>query len=220
MLKVTKPGTYDYVLALATIVILVALSAVFIYGTIESWNNSISSPDWTRGWLYADYLDRMNAYAYPFVVALVLALCMCIPKRFIPRTYLLQSSTVILALSAMVGILWGFAWGLGFLLMVSALMQLVVVVLTGARTGTLVFEREGALVQLGSALLHLGFVIFVLDLVLVTDIQRHLGIFWLATGLITVGTVMSFYPREIAALARRSKKDEAVATLEEGSSEV
>lgn len=207
MLKVTKPGAYDYVLALATILILAALSAVFIYGTIESWNNSISDPDWTRGWLYADYLDRMNAYAYPFVVALVLALCMCIPKRFIPRTYLLQSSIVILALSAMVGILWGFAWGLGFLLMVSALMQLVVVVLTGARTGTLVFEREGALVQLGSALLHLGFVVFVLDLVLVADIQRHLGIFWLATALITIGTVMSFYSKEIAAVARRSKRD-------------
>lgn len=207
MLKVAKPGTYDYVLALATIVILVALSAVFIYGTLESWSHSISNPDWTRGWLYADYLSRMNAYVYPFVVALVLALCMCIPKRFIPRTYLLQSSLVILALSTMVGIFWGFAMGLGFLLLISAVMQLVVVVLTGARTGTLVFEREGALVQVGSALLHLGFVVFVLDLVLVTDIQRHLGIFWFATALITVGTLMSFYPREIAALARRSKQD-------------
>ncbi|MDI6817141.1 MAG: hypothetical protein QME41_08135 [Actinomycetota bacterium] len=207
MLKVTKPGTYDYVLALATIVILVALSTVFIYGTLASWSNSIRNPDWTRSWLYADYLNRMNAYAYPFVVALVLALCLCIPKRFIPRTYLLQASFVILALSAMVGIFWGFAFGLGFLLLVSAVMQLVVVVLTGARTGTLVFEREGALVQLGSALLHLGFVVFVLDLVLVTDIQRHLVIFWFATALITVGTLMSFYPREIAALVRRSKQD-------------
>jgi hypothetical protein len=205
MLKVTKPGTYDYVLALATIAILVALSAVFIYGTVESWSNSISNPDWTRGRLYADYLNRMNAYAYPFVVALVLALCMCIPKRFIPRTYLLRSSLVILALSTMVGLLWGFALGLGFLLLVSALMQLVVVVLTGARTGSLVFEREGALVQLGSALLHLGFLVFVLDLVLVTDSQRHLGIFWFATALITIGTLMSFYPREIAALARRKQ---------------
>ncbi|MBS3909832.1 MAG: hypothetical protein KGZ93_09490 [Actinobacteria bacterium] len=206
MLKVTKPGVYDYVLALATVAILTALSAVFIYGTLESWNNSINNPNWTRGPLYADYLGRMNAYAYPFVVALVLALCMCIPKRFIPRTYLLQSSFVILALSAMVGILWGFAWGLGFLLLISALLQLVVVVLTGARTGTLVFEREGALVQIGSALLHLGFVVFVFDLVLVADIRRHLGIFWFSTALITVGTLMSFYPREIASLVRRSKQ--------------
>lgn len=204
MLEVKKPGSYDFALALATIIILVLLSAVSIYGTIESWINSANDPRWTSGWLYVDYLQRMNIYAYPLVVALVIALCMCIPKRFVARTYLLQSSLGVLALSILVGIVWGFTLGLGILLIMSAIIQFAVVVMVLTRSKTLVFEREGVMVQFGSALLHLGFVIFVLDLVLIRDMQNHLNVFWLSTALITLGSVFSFYSREVSVFLRNT----------------
>jgi len=216
LFKVKKPGTYDFALALATIAVLAALSAVFIYGTIESWINYINNPRWTMSWLYPDYLGRMNSYAYPFVVALVLILCMCIPKRFIPRNYLLQLSLILLALSFMVGIIWGFVAGLGFLLIISAIIQAVVVVAVMARSGSLVFEREGLMVQLGSALLHLGFVVLILDLVLIKDIQSHLSVFWFSTALITFGSVLSFYSRELSLVLHKANgRQEGIAASPE-----
>ncbi|HZD60607.1 MAG TPA: hypothetical protein VE439_09180 [Anaerolineae bacterium] len=216
MFDIRKAGIYDFALALATITILVALSAIFAYGTIESWANSVRDPGWTSSWLYTDYLGMMNSYAYPFVVALVLILCMCIPKRFIPRGYLLQSSVILLALSLMIGIIWGFAVGLGFLLVVSAIIQAAVVVMVIARSKRLVFEREGIMVQFGSSLLHLGFVVFILDLVLIKDLQNHLSVFWISTALIIAGTIFSFYSRELLLAMRNitGRKERAITDME------
>jgi len=217
--RIIKPGTYDFVLALATIVILTALSTVSIYGTIESWMNSVQNPNWTSSWFYVDYLNRMNSYAYPFAVALVLVLCMCIPKRFVPRSQLLQMSLILLSLSVVVGVAWGLAAALGFILAVSAIVQLAVVVMVLARSKSLVFEREGVVVQLGSALLHLGFVVFAIDLVIIKDIQSHLGVFWFSTVLITLGTILSFYPREIASVlkgmsSRQDSETKAIGSID------
>lgn len=216
VLEVKKAGAYDFALALATIVIFAALSAVSTFGTIKSWLNSLSNPAWTQSMLYVDYLNQMNVYAYPFAVALVLVLCMCIPKRFVPRTYLLQASVILLSFSAVIGVAQGLVAGLGFLLFVSALLQAAVAVMVVARSKNLVFEREGIMVQLGSALLHLGFVVFALDLLVVREIQSHLGVFWLATVLITLGSVLCFYSREIIASSKRlARRETRVASLEE-----
>lgn len=192
-------------MAVATIIILVALSAVSVYGTIESWVNSIQDPNWTSTLLYGEYLGRMNAYAYPLVIVLVLVLCMCIPKRFIPRSYLLQLSLALLAVSVAVSLIWGLIAGLGLLLIISLVIQMMVVVMIVARSGRLVFEREGLMVQLGSALLHLGFVVFALDILVIKDMQNHVNVFWFATVLITGGTVLSFYSRELALAFRRNR---------------
>ncbi|MBE0448794.1 MAG: hypothetical protein IBX64_12010 [Actinobacteria bacterium] len=214
MFNVSKPGTYDFVLALATIITLVALSAVSIYGTVESWVNSVRDPNWAMGWSYADYLNRMNSYAYPLVVALVLILCMCIPKRFVPRNYLLQLSLVFLALSFMIGMIRGPVIGFGFLLVVSAIIQAAVVAMVVTRSGSLVFEREGLMTQLGSALLHLGFITFVLDLMLIEDPQNHLSVFWISTALIILGSVLSLYSRELSLALRSVTGEREVALLD------
>ena len=207
MLNIKKPGSYDFMLALATIIILVALSAVSIYGTVVSWLNSVKDPSWTTGFLYIDYLNRMNSYAYPFAIALVLALCMCIPKRFVPRAYLLQLSLILLSLSVALGVIWGFSVGLGFILMVSIVIQSTVVIMVLSRSGGLVFEREGLMVQLGSSLLHLGFVVFALDLVAIKEIQAHLIVFWASTALIITGSILSFYSRELSSALKHATRD-------------
>jgi hypothetical protein len=102
-----------------------------------------------------------------------------------------------------IGVVGGLAAGLGFLLFVSALVQTAVVVLAVVRSKNLVFEREGLIVQLGSALLHLGFVLFALDLLAVREVQSHLGIFWLSTILITLGSIFCFYSREMTLAIKR-----------------
>jgi len=210
LFRIEKSRTYDFILALATIAILVILSLISVYGTVESWINSVKNPDWTSTWLYADYLNRMNMYAYPFVVALVLVLCMCIPKRFIPRDFLLEASIVMLAFSIAVSVVWGLVTGLAFLLIISALIQMAVVIMVISRSRRLIFEREGIMVQLGSALLHLGFVVFALDLLLIKNTQSHLDVFWLATALITLGSVLSFYSKEISTALKRISGARAV----------
>ncbi|MCL6472008.1 MAG: hypothetical protein K6T91_04270 [Firmicutes bacterium] len=220
MLKIEKPGTYDYILAIATIVILVVLSAIFIYGTVESWINSIKDPGWNTGWLYVDYLKRMNSYAYPFAVALVILLCMCIPKRFVPRGYLLQFSLILLAIDAAVGIQWGLVVGLGFLLFISAVVQTATAIMVVIKSGSLVFERDGVIAQLGSALLHLGFVIFGFDLVAIRDPQAHLNVFWFSTVLVILGLVLSFYSRELSSTAKKLRGERIASGATEGTGTV
>ncbi|HEY3374434.1 MAG TPA: hypothetical protein VGK02_05150 [Candidatus Aquicultor sp.] len=210
MLNVKKPGTYDFVLAAATVVILIALSLISVYGTIQSWINSVMNPLWTQTLLYPAYLQQMNGYAFPFAVALILVLCMCIPKRFVPRSYLVQSSLILLSISILTGFAWGFSTGLAFFLLISGVIQTIVLVLLIGKSDRLAFEREGFLVQLGSSLLHLGFVVFAIDLLVVKDMRNHLAVFWFSTGLITVGCVLSFYARELAAIAKRVFNNPAV----------
>jgi len=194
---------YDYILVILTIALLVIIGAISIYGTAYSWLTSLNYPEWTSTWLYRNYLERMNSYAYPFVVGLILVLCMCIPKRVIPREYLLQASGLILGMTIALVLLSGPNVGLGFLLVVSMVIQCVVIGMTLARSKGLVFERQGIWVQLGSAFLHLGFVVFIFDFVLLQNSPAHLAIFWFATGLIILGTSLSFYSKEIGRIFRR-----------------
>jgi FtsH-binding integral membrane protein len=80
----------------------------------------------------------------------------------------------------------------------AALIQLAVVLLTAAGASGPSYLTEGRLTKLGSGLLHLGFIVFG---IVVAALQRSafmLPVFWVATVLITLGTIMSFYANQLA----------------------
>jgi hypothetical protein len=58
-----------------------------------------------------------------------------------------------------------------------------------------VYEKEGYLVQLGSAMLHLGVIILIFDIAMLRGHAQHISIFWVATILVLVGMFLSFYGR-------------------------
>ena len=159
-------------------------------------------PNWIETPLYGHYIDSMNLYIYPFVVLLLVILGLCIPKRFVSRQTLLSSGAGILALNIIIALVLNIEASLGFLLGISIVIQTAVMILTIIKWGGLTFERDGYFIQVGSAMLHLGIVIFVFDFVIMRTSGLHLPLFWMATILITMGTVLSFYPEEIGRITK------------------
>lgn len=196
---------YDFFLALISILLLALIGIVSLYGTSYSWLASLDNPDWTRSFLYSYYLERMNSAAAPLVIALIIALGLCIPKRIFSRIKMLLVSGLILALGLLFYLFFEPLHGLAFILLAGITIQLTVVILIFFRARILHFEREGLLASLGSSLLHLGFVAFLFDFILLQESPYHLSIFWISTGFITFGSALSFYSTEISRILPRKK---------------
>lgn len=198
-----KPATYDFYLMIATAAVLTAIGLICLYGIGYYTVTDQNLPQWLETPLYGQYIDSMNYYIYPFVVLLLVILGLCIPKRIVPRQWLLIAGLSILGMTIVLALMINMAAGLGFLLGISIIIQTAVLVLTMAGWGGLTFEREGYIVQTGSALLHLGMVIFVFDFVIMRTGGFHIPVFWAATILITLGTVLSFYPGETGSMLKK-----------------
>ncbi len=197
-----KPKTYDFYLMLLTSAVLAAIGLVCLYGIGYYTYTNETAPQWTQTQMYGDYIDSMNQLIYPFVVLLLVALGLCIPKRIVPRQSLLTAGTSMLAATFLIALITNIGTSLAFLLAVSIVVQAAVMVLTMLGRAGLTYEREGYFVQTGSSMLHLGTVIFVFDFVSMRSSELHIPVFWVATILITVGTMLSFYPGEAGSIAR------------------
>lgn len=193
--------TYDFLLVLITVGLLLGLGLVSIYGTTFTFLAAAQDREWTQTPLYATYLAQMNSFSAPILLGLVLILGLCIPRRLFERTTLWVVSATMLLLSGAAALALGARVGLAVLFGVAMVLQYVVVVMVLMQSPGLVFHREGLLVQLGSALLHLGLVVLLTDLLLIDNPALHLLIFWIAAAFITAGTALSFYAGEIRQLA-------------------
>lgn len=188
----------NYILILVTIVALSAIGLVFIYGSGYSWVLSIQSPQWRQTGVYQDYTNSMNLAVLPLAVALTAVLGLCIPKRLFSGAALLQIMGALLFMTIVGTFIIGPQPALGFLLITAILMQLVVIALTVTGSRRLHYETQGFYVQIGSAVLHLGLILFLFDFVILPNSPQHLNVFWLATAFIGVGMVMTFYSRELS----------------------
>ncbi|MFA5844681.1 MAG: hypothetical protein WC971_07615 [Coriobacteriia bacterium] len=195
-------GGWDYTLMLGTFALLGALGVQSFAGTLWAWWAQRSAPDWpTTG--YPGFVVMMNAVAAPLVVALVVVMGLCVPKRLLARRALVVASAMMLLVGFGV---WGatgrLAYGLGAYLAAAAVLQAAVVVLTLAGAPSLRYLTEGRLTKAGSGLLHLGFVLFALDIVALQSSRALLPVFWVSAGATMCGTVMSFYAEGIGRTLR------------------
>lgn len=191
---------FNYILIIITIVILAAMGIAFIGGTIYS---SIQTSDWTQTIGYEKYLENMNSAILPLTIALVITLSLCIPKRLFSGQTLLIINSVLLLSSLIIAILVDPQSGLGFALIIAALMQIVVIVLTVMGSKKILYEKSGFFIQIGSAMLHLGLIIFMYDFLLLLESPNHINIFWVCSVLIGVGMIFSFYSQEFSKLFKR-----------------
>lgn len=199
--------TWDFALTIATVVLLGSLGLQSFVGTAWMWWAESQVPGWAVTGQPA-FIDTMNAIAIPQVVALVIVMGLCVPKRLLSRTAL------VLASGGMVGVgiaTWAFtgsaATGVTVYLALAALIQVAVVVLTAAGARGPSYLTEGRLTKLGSGLLHLGFIVFG---IVVAALQRStwmLPAFWASTALVMGGTVLSFYAHRFSWTAARAKRE-------------
>jgi hypothetical protein len=186
---------WDFTLMLLTVVLLAGLGAQSLVGTMYVWWAQRATPGWLEGAGYARYVALMNAIAAPLVVGLVVVIGLCVPKRIFERNTLLAVSGGLVAL----GVAWAAATGsvqngMAAYLATAAALQVVVVVLTFQRTGAVAYLTEGRR-RLGSALLHLGFIVFCLVVVALQTSAYMLPVFFLSAVLLAGGSALSFYAR-------------------------
>lgn len=186
-MKPKKPLGWDIVLTILTALTLMAFGVLCLFGMFHFKFHS-TGPSWS----VAAYQQMMNRLATPLVLLLILWLVLCIPKRLFSRRVLYGYSGAILAAAAVAWAVSGFVAALGLALVLSSILQTVILalVLTGAR---LRFSRHGLPVRIGSSLIHLGFVILCVDLVLLKGSPWHIPLFWVGTIFMTVGCLMTFY---------------------------
>jgi len=178
---------WDLALVLLTAATLAAFGALALWGMFH-YKSHATRPDWS----VPAFQEMMNRLATPLVVLLILWLVLCIPKRLFSKRVLLAYSAGMLTLGLAALPYGGARFALGLVLGLSALLQtaILALVLAGAR---LRFAGRGLALRAGSSLLHLGIVLFTLDLVALQGSPWHIPLFWVATGLLTAGCGLTFY---------------------------
>jgi hypothetical protein len=182
-----RPLGWDVILTLLTSLTLMLFGVLCLFGMFH-YKFGSTAP----GWSVTAYQQMMNRLATPLTILLILWLVLCIPKRLFSRRVLFAYCAAILASAAAAFAVGGIIPALSLSLILSALLQTLILVLvfTGSR---LRFSRRGLAVRIGSSLIHLGFVLFILDLVLLRGSPWHIPLFWVCTVLMTVGSMMTFY---------------------------
>ncbi len=176
------------------------------------------------------YLEKMNNLVSPYVIALLLALGICVPKRLFSAKGLTIAAILMIVATIGVSVIADSIIALAVVLYISFALQLVVfiLVMSGMK---LHFEKTGYWMRVGSSLIHLGFIIFVLDFLflkegLVIDsynifidlnplnaidpsikTRTHLVIFWISTVMMSVGCLLTFYAPEI-----KKKRDQLLSS--------
>lgn len=200
MKKTGKKASLDYYLILATVGVLFAISAICIYGMFYfklAQIHQLPAPEKMA------YMNWMNAVVSPFLIALILLLGICVPKRLLPTAWMVRLAVVLAG--AALGVWFGFGGKAALVAVLLASLVLQLVVLGMAVTGSerLHFEKSGYWVRVGSSLVHLGIILFVLDVFFYQNPQLHLVLFWVTTGASVLGMLFCFYSKTVVGLVRR-----------------
>jgi hypothetical protein len=195
-----RAGSIDYWLILATVGVLFAVSVICVYGMFYF---KLASLEQLPPQEKAAFMTMMNRAIAPFIIGLILLLGICVPKRLLPASWL-NRFAVVLSVSAVALSAWqGITVALTAVLAASLMLQLVVLGMAVAGSRRLYFEKSGYWVRVGSSLIHLGLILFVLDLLLYRHLFLHLFLFWVTTGACVLGMLLCFYAPTAAGIFRR-----------------
>ncbi len=198
--SIRKRASYDFYLILATVAVLFAISAICIYGMFFFKFAQVHE---MAPAVKAAYMMGMNRIMAPFLILLLLLLGVCVPKRLLPTQWL-NRFAVLIGFAAMGVSLWqGVVAGLLVILVASLFLQAAVLVLALIGSEALHFEKKGYWVRVGSSLIHLGLILFVLDLFLFRYQTLHLILFWVTTIATVAGLLASFYAENVVNGVRR-----------------
>jgi hypothetical protein len=195
-----KGGSLDVFLILATAGVLFVIAAIAVYGMFSFKFAALH--ELAPGAKMA-YMNRMNAVVAPFIIVLILLLGICIPKRLLPAGGLGWFALGLVLTAITVSVWQGIRAGLLTVLAASLLLQLIVLGMAAVGSRHLHFAKSGYWVRLGSSLIHLGLVLFILDMLLHRHLTLHIFLFWVTTAASVLGMLLCFYSQGVASLIRR-----------------
>ena len=199
-----KKTSYDFQLILATTVVLAAISGICVAAMFQFKAAGIHllPPEAKVAWQ-----EQMNTIIAPFIIALIVLLGICIPKRLLPTSWLNRFAALLVAAAAFTGWRFGAQGGLLLILGAALCLQLVVLILALAGSERLNFTKKGYWGRVGSSLVHLGLILFVLDIFFYRLPTLHLLLFWVTTAATTSGMICCFYAEEIVRILGRETED-------------
>lgn len=198
-----KKNSYDFYLVVATAAVLFAISIICIYAMFyfKMANLQQMAPA-----VKIAYMDRMNSAVAPFMIGLIMLLGICVPKRLFPAAWLNLMTAGLVLMVVVVWLVWDLQTALLAVLIVSLVLQFMVFCMATVGSQYLHFERKGYWLRLGSSLIHMGLILFILDLFLFSHQKLHLFLFWMTTGATVMGMTFCFYAEGVTGLIRRLTK--------------
>lgn len=195
-----KKSSYDFYLILATTVVLGIISAVCIWSMFYFKMAQIHemAPHVKIAWQ-----NRMNTIVAPFIIALIVLLGICVPKRLLPTTWLNRFAVALVSVAFLTSLLLGVKTGLLVILVASLVLQVLVLAMAIIGSEQLHFETKSYWSRVGSSLIHLGLVLFILDLFFYRQPALHLLLFWVTTGATVLGMICCFYADSVVKLFRK-----------------
>jgi len=195
-----KKASLDFYLILATAGVLFVISAICIYSMFYF---KMAQVQQMAPLVKAAYMENMNTIISPFLIVLILLLGICVPKRLLPANWLLLFTVLLAVASLGVSFVYGIKMGLVVVLIVSLVLQFVVLIMALGGSEWLNFTRKGYWVRTGSSLLHMGMILFVLDLFFYQHQGLHLILFWVTTGTVVLGMTFCFYADSVVGLVKK-----------------
>ena len=191
---------YDFYLILATTVVLFIISVICIYGMFYF---KLAQVNQLTAVAKDNYMNTMNRVLAPFLIALIVLLGICVPKRLLPTVWLNRFSVMLVVFAIVAGLIGDVKLSLVLVLAVSLVLQVVVLIMACAGSTELNFEKKGYWVRVGSSLLHLGLIVFVLDFFFYRSLTLHLVLFWITTVSLLLGMVFCFYAESFSRLVQK-----------------
>jgi len=188
-------SSYDFYLILATTVVLFAISGICAWGMFYF---KLAQVHQLPAAEKVSYMNTMNSMMAPFLIALIVLLGICVPKRLLPTLWLNWFSIMLVLLASVTDFFWGLQAGFMCVLVVSLILQIVVLFMALAGSKELTFEKKGYWVRVGSSLLHLALILFIIDLFFYRSQVLHLVLFWITTSSALLGMVFCFYAESLS----------------------
>lgn len=202
--SIQKKPSYDFYLILATVVVLSIISGICVYGMFYfkfAQLQHMAAP------VKAAYMERMNQIVSPFIIALIVILAVCVPKRLLPTAWMNRFALALLLVIGGVTWFWGVVTALQVALCLTLALQAVVLALALAGNQRLNFEKKGYWLRVGSSAMHLGLILFILDLFFYRHQTLHLALFWVTTVATVLGMIGCFYSPALAERVAKRRRE-------------
>ena len=196
----TKKVSYDFYLILATAVVLAIISAICIYGMFYFKHAQIQE---MQSLVKARYMNTMNQVVSPFIICLILLIGICVPKRILPAHVLNWFTLALIIVLGIATFFFGIINALKINLIVALVVQFAVLCLAIIGNQQLHFEKKGYWVKVGSSAMHLGVILFILDLFYYKNQSLHLALFWVTTVATVIGMIGCFYSESVVHLIKK-----------------
>lgn len=195
-----KRASYDFYLILATTVVLFAISIICVYGMFYFKFAQVQEMPAAAK---LEYMNQMNRFVSPFLIGLILLLGICVPKRLLPTIWLNRFAVFLLLAIGAVAYFAGIQMALKVNLIIALALQFIVLFMALSGSEILTFEKKGYWVRVGSSAMHLGIILFILDLFYYQNQGLHLVIFWMTTFFTVVGMMGCFYSEAIVSFIKK-----------------